>query len=377
MVFPANKYLYYHAHLNYMATFLDYFTEGTRIFISSIKNRLLPKKYDGDAEQICKQIVEDCWNGRFFQTSTTNFKQFWSRDFGWCTASLLKLKYEREVHQTIRYALNRFKKYKRITTTISPGGRPYDFPTMAVDSLPWLIHSIKISKFPYHSHKAFLNKEIKKFFNKAINPHTGLVKPEVHFSSMKDFAVRKSSCYDNCMVAMLAKDLEKLKLFNPFQKYNYPSLIKRHFWNGEFFYDDLTKQDYVAGDANIFPFLLGIIHDKEMLFSALKEIKAAGLDQPFPLKYTAGREKVKFIWQEFLFKDYESDSVWTHMGPLYIKLVQHVDKELAHRYKEKYKEMIEKQKGFLEVFFPDGKPFRSLVYYCDRAMLWAANYLGL
>ena len=333
-----------------MTGVLYYITEGTRIWVSSLKNRFFPKKYQGTAEEICKQIVEDCWNGKYFQTSTTNFKQFWTRDIGWCTQSLIKLKYVKEVHQTLRYAINRFKQNNGVTTTITPRGKPYNFPTDAVDSLPWLIHSIKISKFPYYTHKRFLNKEIRKFFDSFIEEQTGLVKPNYHFSSMKDFAVRKSSCYDNCMVAMLAKDLKGMKLLNPFQKYDYKSLILRHFWSGEYFYDDLSQLEYVAGDANLFPFILGIIDDKKKLEKSVNNVKESQLDQPFPLKYTKSREGIKFIWQELLMKDYESNSIWTHMGPLYIKLVKQVDKELAKKYKKEYEKQIEQHQGFLEVF---------------------------
>ncbi|MBT5924099.1 hypothetical protein HOH30_00055, partial [Candidatus Woesearchaeota archaeon] len=208
-----------------------YITEGTRIFYTSWKNRIKKKKYvAGDAKAICKKIVDECWNGRFFQTSTTNFPQFWTRDFGLCTRSLMTMRQQDKIHHTIRYALNRFKKYNQITTTITPKGRPYNFPTEAVDSLPWLIHSMLVSKFPYYEHKSFLNKMIKRFFETCIDDHTGLVKPNEHFSAMKDFSVRKSSCYDNSMVALLAKECKTMKLYNPFEKYDYPSLIKRHFW---------------------------------------------------------------------------------------------------------------------------------------------------
>ena len=39
--------------------------------------------------------------------------------------------------------------------------------------------------------------------------------------------------------------------------------------------------------------------------------------------------------------------------------------------------VIEKYKNFLEVFNPDGSPFRSWFYYADEGMLWCANYLTL
>ena len=360
-----------------MASPIDYLTQGSRIFLTSWKNRLFKKKYKGNAEKICQQIVKDCWKEPYFRTSTTNFPQFWTRDFGWCVKSLMQLKYEKEVHHTLRYALNRFRKYKKITTTITPRGKPFDFPKPAVDSLPYLIHAIKISKFPYHSFKPFLNYEINKFFRRFIDPETGLVKPELHVSSMKDFAVRKSSCYDNTMVALLAKDLRDMKLLNPFKEFPYSTLIKKHFWNGHYFHDDLDKKHYVAGDANLFPFIFGVIKDREMLKSALDQIHSAELDEPFPLKYTADRRNVKFIWEEFFMRDYESDAIWMHMGLLYVKLLKEVDKEFYTKYKKRYTELIEKHGNFLEVFTTEGKPFSTLFYYCDSGMLWAANHLTL
>jgi len=360
-----------------MTSPLHYATQGTRIFLQSLKNKIKPHRYFGTAEDICKLTVDDCWNGRFFQTSTNNFPQFWTRDFAWCTQSLLKLGHEEKVHHTLRYAINNFKHHNKITTTITPGGKPFDFPTAAVDSLPWFIHSIRVSKFPYYDNRGFLNLQIQHFFKEFIDPNTGLVKVDLHVSSMKDFAVRKSSCYDNCMVGMLAADIVELKLVNPFEKYDYPALLKEHFWNGTFFFDDLTKKMYAAGDANIFPFITGLIADRALLASALHSIDGAQLAEPFPLKYTSTRHHVTFAWQEVLMRNYEGTTIWTHMGPLYIKLLQHVDKDKAALYKERYKQTIEKYGNYLEVFNPDGTPYKTPFYTCDQGMLWAANYLTL
>jgi len=360
-----------------MASIINHLTEGTRISYLGLKNRLFPKKYTGTAEDICKQIVRDCWNGRYFQTSTGNFRQFWTRDFFWVAKSLLQLGYKEEVQKTLRYAMNRFRTANKITTTLTPRGKAYDFPTYAVDSLPCLIHSLKLAKFNYYDYHEFLNKEIRKFVEKVIDPKTGLVKPKEHFSSLKDFAVRNSSCYDNCMVALLAKDLPGMKLENPFQKHDYPKLIKEHFWNGRYFFDDMSKENYVAGDANLFPFILGIITDQEMMRSAAKAIAEAKLDQPLPLKYTQSRAKINFIWRELLLKDYESNSIWMHMGPLYIKFVECLDKSRAAEMKDGYRKLIEKHKNFLEVLTADGQPYQTAFYYRDSGMLWAANYLTL
>jgi hypothetical protein len=361
-----------------MAKITEYVTEGSRIFFKSLKSKIKIKRYPGNDREICEHIVKDCWNGDYFQTSTNHFNQFWARDFGWCTNSLLELGYEDEVKKTIRYALNRYKKYNQITTTLTPKGKPYDFPNKAVDSLPWLIHSMRKSKFNYYDHKDFLNKEIKKFYYTFIDQKTGLVK-ENAYSSIKDYALRKSSCYDNCMVALLAKNLANMKLENPFKKYRYPQLIEKNFWNGEFFYDDLTKKNYVSGDANIFPFVLGIIEDKEKLKKVIKAIQNNKLDKPFPLKYTSpeDKNKIAWIWEEKLIPNYEGDTIWTHMGPLYIKLLKLVDDDQYYTLRNKYKTMIETYQNYLELFNSNGKPFKSLLYTTDHGMLWAANYLTL
>ncbi len=354
---------------------LIYLTEGSRIFLTSWKHRILSKKYPGKAEEICQAIIKDCWNGRYFQTSTGNFSQFWTRDFGWCVQGLVKQGYQKEIHHTLRYAINRFKSVKKITTTITPRGSPFDFPAPAVDSLPWLMHAIRISKFPIYDLKTFFNQQVQVFFEYFIDKQSGLVKPNLKASSMKDMAIRKSSCYDNCLVGLLAEDLQALKLTNPFEKYDYTSLIHRHFWSGEYFFDDLTKKTYVAGDAQVFPFLTGLCKNPEMLKKVIEKVQEAGLDQPFPLKYTEKREQAKFILQELPLYNYEGSSIWTHMGPLWIKVVQAVDAKTAAGYKETYRQWIEEQGNYLEVFTPEGKPFSTPFYRCDSGMLWAVNWL--
>jgi hypothetical protein len=354
-----------------------YLTEGARIFRASWRRRFFPQRYDGDAAAICHRIVRDCWNGRFFQTSTGNFPQFWTRDFGWCAESLTALGYRKEVHRTITYALSIFSRAGRTFTTITPRGVPFDFPTESVDSLPWLMRAIVASGYDVTPYSHFLEREISRFFSTVIDRNIGLVRQDIHFSSMKDFAVRQSSCYDNCMVASLKHDLEAIGLHNPLRRFDYPSLIVKHFWNGIYFSDDMTQKSYVAGDAQVFPFFLGIIDDMEKLKSCIHEIKKENLDVPFPLKYTSSRRGVQFIPQEIFLRNYESNAIWTHMGPLYIKIVKRVDARAYAHYQRIYTEMIEKHKNYLEVFTQKGEPYHSPFYYCDSGMLWAANYLTL
>src|SRR3989344_4651808 len=255
-----------------------YLTQGQRMLRNKFKQF---KRYAGNAEEICNHILKNCWNGRFFQTSTTNFPQFWTRDFGMCTESLIKLGYKKEVEQTLRYALKRFSKYNRVTTTISPTGTPFNIFTSAVDSLPWLMRSLTIlnNKQLIKDFHSFLESQTNEYIQKFVGKD-GLVKQQ-QYSSIKDFAIRKSSCYDNCMLGMLQLSLAELKLDSPLERFDYEFLIRHHFWNGNYFCDDLTKQRYVAADANIFPFYCKIINDKKIMKRAFAFIHVYQLAEPF------------------------------------------------------------------------------------------------
>lgn len=357
-------------------------SEGLRFLKRRIKVAFAGiEKYDGNAEHICLRIVKSCFNQRFFQVSTQNYSQFYARDFGWCVDSLNTLGFEKEIRSTLGYALNAYEKHGLTSVAISPSGKPFNFPdNYAPDTLAFLIRSLRVADAQdlIKKHKIFLTKEIAKFYETVIDKDTGLVKKDTHFSSMKDYAIRHSSCYDNIMAAMLSRELDILHLPNPMKHIDFKRLIKKHFWTGNYFLDDLSGSKHIAADANIFPFWSGIFTDKAMLRSALTSIQSANLDKPFPVRYTSSRIKSqKMLPFEFLVRDWETHSVWTHMGLLYIRILKDVDKEKAAFHISQYTKIIEHNRNFLEVFNRDGKPFSSPFYYSDSSMLWAANYLTL
>jgi hypothetical protein len=102
------------------------------------------------------------------------------------------------------------------------------------------------------------------------------------------------------------------------------------------------------------------------------------LDKPFPLKYASKKFKEhEMITGEILASGYERNSIWAHIGFMYIKIVSQVDIKLAIEYLGQYKKQIELYHNFLELYNSNGKPFRALLYYADEGMLWCANYLYL
>jgi len=361
---------------------LIYIPEALRMFKRRLRVGLLGiKRYKGNPAGISKQIIDDCWNGKYFTISIGHFREFWTRDFGICTESLLKLGYKKQVYSTLRYTLKIFSRYNKVTTTITPHNYPFDFPTYSPDSLPFLIRSLRLlgSKDLINQFKDFLNKEINRFYDIVLDKETGLVRKDRAFSSMKDHSMRKSSLYDNIMMAMLNNDLKEIRILNnPLKNYNFKKIIKDNFWTGEYFLDDLSGKIYISGDANTFPYYTSVFTSKDMIKSSMKKVEEEGLDKPFPLKYTKTSKGGKqFFLTKLITPNYEGNTNWIHLGLCYIRVVKKVNKQKAKQYLEEYMKLIKKHRNFLEVFNDDREPYHNLVYYCDEGVLWVANYLEM
>ncbi len=336
------------------------------------------QRYDGSPEKICRQIVNKCWNGTYFQTSAGHFSVFYIRDFAICIPGLLKQGYGEEVVKTLQYAMNIFSTWRKLTTTITPQDIPVHMHHYSPDSLPMLLRSLREAGATELAeiYRPFIEEQVDNYYQKVLDTETGLVRAG-KFSSMKDNFQRDSSCYDNCMLAMLSTELDLLKFSNPFRQHDYRRLIKDNFWNGRYFFDDMKKKDYVAGDANTFPFWCGVFDDTKMFRSCLGEIKRAGLDMPWPLKYTGEPVPGAMFPYNILLPDYETDSIWMHLGLCFLDVVKKFDRTQYEHYAKSYREAIEKHKNFLELYNRDGSCFLKRLYASDESMLWAAKYLEL
>jgi hypothetical protein len=363
---------------------LIYFSEAGRMFFRRVMVSFQGiRRYDGDASAICRQVINSCFEGRkrYFMASSGHFSEFYCRDFGWSAESLIRLGFRKKVLETLEYALDRFRRHGKVEQTISRGGFPFTFPdAYSPDALAFLVHALRLAgdERIIAEYKDFLGEEVLRFFNLVVERRTGLVRRNVHFSSMKDYSVRSSSCYDNAITGMLSDDLDALGFYNPMKDYDYEAILKKYFWRKEYFLDDLSGSVSVCGDAQVFPFWTGVVKDAVLQKKALKSIQDAGLDSPFPLKYTSGRiEGQKMIPEEALAGSYERDAIWPHVGLLYIMLLARSDRRRAREHLNSYAQLILKHRNFLEVYDKDGEPFRTALYYSDECMIWAANFLAL
>lgn len=354
-------------------------SEGFRMFKRArrIRKQGLPR-YTGTDKEICRKIIDACYNKekKYFQVSAGHFCEFYMRDFGWICTSLLKLGYKKQVKSTLMYALKHYEAHGRVRTSISPRGKVFDFPMYAVDSLPYLLYCLSLldDKKLISQYKKFLEKEIA-FFISFVIDEKGLARKTRYFSSMKDHAKRKSSCYDACMLYLMQQSLERLGFFNPLRGYDYKSLILKHYWKGSYFLDDLSGRDYIAGDAQVFPFWTGVITDKNILKRVIRTVQVNKLDQPMPLRYSNTKPLLSYF--DFFASGYEHSSIWLHMGPLWIDVVGRVDKQLQKKYLLQYKKHIDGHGNFLEVLNSDATPFKTFFYHTDDSMGWCVNYLSL
>ena len=362
-------------------TVITIFKEAMRIFARRLSvEKEGVKKYEGNDEKICKQIIKECFNGEYFQVSTGHFNEFYIRDFALCIEALYNLGYKEEVRKTLKFCLGIYSKNKKITTTITPNKKPIDIFFYSPDSLPLLLYSIRISKNYdlLEVYRQFINSEIMKYFNIVLDIQHGYVKSKVQFSSIRDHVPRQSSCYNNCFLAMLKDEIEsanrrKELLSNPFKGYNFKEKIKKYFWVG-YFKEDLYSYE-ITGDSQIFPFWCNLFDDKTMIEKTIQTIRTEKLDLPFPLKYSQEEEEKHFLLK-FFAKNYEGSTVWTHLGLCYMDVVSKTDKELFRYYISQYKQLIEKHKNFLEVF-DNESPYKTPFYYSDGGMLWCSKYLWL
>lgn len=339
------------------------------------------KKYPGDYSSICHCIIKDCYNGNYFKVSSGNYNTFYSRDFGFCTDSLLSLGYRTEVRSTLEFISDVFVKNNCITVAVTPSNVPFNFPNyFSPDSVAYFYRSLLVSGSSdiINENIDFYNNMLDRYFKTVVDPNTGLVRKDKVFSSMKDYSVRQSSCYDNVMTAMLSNVVKKIKVLdNPFREYDYKRLIKDTFWRENFFLDDCSGAEYVAADANLYPFHFEIFNSRKMLKNAILRLQEDRLDLPFPIKYHHRTKEAKFIPIQFLVPNWESDSVWAHMASVYIELLHRIDKDKAKDCLLKYVGLVERHKNFFEVYSSSKKPYKSFFYVSDEGMLWSSNFLAL
>src|SRR5260221_1732103 len=314
------------------------------------------KKYEGNnIKEITTNIVKDRYDGLAFEAGN-RFKQFWIRDFAIFSKEINDLGFHIECRNTLEWAIGRFKHDGHVSTTIYKGGACDDIFYYAADSLPLLLYAIDQTdnRDLVNKNLGFFNAEVEDFYNRVFDPERSLAKKDEFFGSPKDAVIRKNTATASIFTAMLKNILHKFpQLKNPFKKYDIASAIIKEFWTGEYFVNDRQDDEaFFASDPNVLAYWTGVITNKEMNYSSIKEIKKRKLDSIYPLAY---HEKVTDKFMPFFVRlmspDYQGNSIWLFLSGLYINQqleFKEFREEAAEQFK-KIRKLILKDKTYYEV----------------------------
>ena len=367
-----------------MSFFSELIHEEIGMYFRSLKGKQ-HKRYVGNAKSICKQIVENCWNGEYFQAGSSNLNQFWIRDFGFCITDLIKMGYIDEVRKTLSWALRLYKKNDQVSTTIFKNGITRDIYTFASDSLPFLLHSLNVTNAYdlMDKYGKFLNSELRRYRKIILDEEKGCAKRNRFFSGVKDTMKYTSTCYTHLFMQWLKIQCASTGgiLQDPFPEFDFKEMIVQRYWTGKYFCnDDNSRQLTISADANICCFWTGVFDDPVMRESMLLALEKEGLCSPFPLKYHKNYDwKRAQLWVRLTLPNYQGNSIWTFLAPMYIKQLSVNNHKKAAFYLKKASDHILKSGTLYEVFNPDGRsPLKGRFGYgSESGMLWAALYYGL
>jgi hypothetical protein len=356
---------------------------GVNVAVRSFFRRLFGwRRYRGDAEAICRQIVEGCWTGEFFAGSTGHFKQFWMRDLAMCTPALCRLGHRDRVVRSLAWGLERFERAGRVTTTIFNRRYPRDVYAYGSDSLPMLLYALRAVDATHliDRHRELLTREIARYVNAVFDEQRGMARADGYFSGPRDCMTGRSTVFANTMIALLIKLLDvDRRLPNPLAGYDMAEVLVRHYWTGDYFRDSLCRE-MPSGDANVWPFFYEVVTDLDMKRRAFATLEARGLTEPVPLRYFERRlPEAELAVPRTFTPNYQGDPSWTQLGPAYLHLLKTVDRPRMEAHRAKMASFISRDRNYLELYTTEGKPYRgrAWLYYADQGMIWAAMFLDL
>jgi hypothetical protein len=357
----------------------------------------------GTAAEILRAGLEACWSGRYLTASPGHYRQVWMRDTGFSAPALVRLgeRHDERLLSTLAWAIDVWRRRgSHVTTTINPLLRwPVDIFDYGVDSLPLLLASLRsLAAHPStasaaaalaHEHSGWIAIEIEHFVAEVVDPDTGLVRADRHYSAHRDTFRNGSTAYANTMVALLGRTVAETGwgpdlLSRHFggaggsrTAPDWGSLLRRHFWLGDRFRDRLGS-DETSGEANVWPFFAGVVEDGEMLARALATLQREGYASPYPLRFQATHSPGGMLLLFRIYSsDYQTTTAWTSLGSIYLSLLREVDSAAAAVELERMQRLIERDGTFWEVLDDRGEGWRSRsrLSVSDHSMLWGAILL--
>ena len=185
---------------------------GINVAVRSFFRRFFGwKRYAGDAPQICRQVVDDCWTGEFFAGSDGHFKQFWTRDLAMCTPALCRLGLRDKVVQSLAWGLDAVRAgrahHDDHLQPAVPARRLRLRQRFAADAA---LRPARGRRHPPHrrSTARCLTREIERYLETVFDPTLGMARATGYFSGPRDCMTGRSTVFANTMIALLIKLLD-------------------------------------------------------------------------------------------------------------------------------------------------------------------------
>jgi hypothetical protein len=368
------------------------------------------RRYPGSAEAILRAGLEDCWTGELLTASPGHYRQFWTRDTGFAARSLARLgePWPKRLLSSLAWAIRAWRdRGGHVTTTINPLHRgAADVFDYGVDSLPLLLWSLRAltdgpdtsvadrARALVRAHEPWIAAEVEQFVELVVDPATGLVRSDRAFSAHRDTFRNSSTAYANTMVALLARTVVETGwgrdlLSKQFDRAgasradgasddgapDWGALLRRHFWLDDRFRDRLGS-DETSGEANVVPFFFGVVDDRPMLAAVLETLRREGYARPYPLRFDVV-ERTRELLPAFRLwaGDYQTTTIWTSLGSMYLALLQDLDPTAAGPELDRMRDVIQRDGTFWEVLDGSGRMWRNGLSISDQSMLWGAILL--
>jgi hypothetical protein len=338
------------------------------------------ERFEGDAKEICEQVIAKLWEGDFYRTSLGHFDFFWMRDFGTVCESLVALGHTDRVHHTLAWALKHYRRAGAVTLCIDKAGNTFNAPARkSVDALPWLLHSLVVSGYSLKlEERAFLERQLEKYTKTFLDKKTGELR-KMHYAEMRDAVYYDRSAYSIALIGRLAQCVHQLglKTFR-FGAAQYREDLLNNYWTGSYFRADLSTGVY-SSECALMPFFLGIVDDKKMAIKTFEYINAAGLNKLYPLEYCDNPDvfHYRFGMGKIIMPNYTGDSIWTWHGTFYLHLLKKYEQDSYKVQLKNFCTLIERHGTYPELLNNDGSWFKAPLYKADPGMVWCALFLEL
>ena len=326
--------------------------------------------------------------------------------------------------QTLAYALGVFEKRPIPVTTIVPTGayaatciNLYAYPPDTVYALLYALaallgdepatpdaglckplHTLQtktIAKQLTKQYHATLQQLYAHYLENVLDPDTGLVRTDRHFSGAKDITRRCSAFYDNVILWKTMELAARLDVApdDPQAREALKQRIIRTFWVEDrgHFLEDISPEsiagNYYSSDwliVLVTGFLSPRVAAERVYFErSVDYIQEHKIDQPFGLKYQQERRAHRqFFLVRITVASYGGDAIWSFWGMEYIKcllLLYNETKEpsylaTADEQLKAYKQVMLRDRGFPEVYDPHGALLETLVYRSIRQTGWVIGF---